>query len=480
MPTPDMDGVTNAALIGDFALPGFVVQAIAARIEPRRACLIADDAAVLPDIAADLRVSFDQAALDRAPIDAEEVLARLRQALAARPQALGLVVDMGWAVGKLHGVTGIETWGGLADRLAQDTGLPVISVYDQDLVIEEMMQAALRAHRQFVAPSGVYRNPHWIPAEMLEGAPLDEQLSFLLGRVVPDYAGLLARRQDGQMFARGTTPSWLGSRRPGIGSPTGAARWHVHCLGRLRVLIGNRAVDWQLPGGAPKKTRTLFAYLLQSGDKGAHADQLGELLWPEEGSEAQKRTRLHHTVAMLRKTLGDPASVLRDGEYYRLNAPPGSWIDIDTFEQLCRRGLALFKRGELAPALRVYAAATQLYGGDLFEDLPLEYVRSETDDWCMPRRIWLREMAVKLLYDFAKVCSKSGRVREALDHCQKALSIDPSSEGANAEAMKIFVAQGRMDAMHRQYRQYRAALEAIGASEGAEIRMLYRELARAS
>lgn len=69
------------------------------------------------------------------------------------------------------------------------------------------MQAALRAHRQFVASSGIYRNQHRIPTEMLEGAPLDEQLSFLRGRVVPDCAGLLARRQAGQMFARGTTPS---------------------------------------------------------------------------------------------------------------------------------------------------------------------------------------------------------------------------------------------------------------------------------
>lgn len=474
------DRVENAALIGDFALPDFVPQAVASRIDPAGACVISDDPGVLPGSVGTHRLAFDQVALDRAPIDAEEILARLREVVASRPGLTGLVVDMGWVIGNLHGVTGIEAWGGLADRLAQATGVRVISIYDQDLVIEEQMQAALRAHRQFVAPSGLYRNPHWIPAEMLDGAPLDAQLSFLLGRVVPDYAGLLARRQEGQMFARGTTPSWLGTQRPGIGSPTSAARWHVHCLGRLKVLIGNRTVDWQLPGSTPKKTRTLFAYLLQSGDKGAHADQIGELLWPEDGSEAQKRARLHHTVAMLRKTLGDPAAVLRDGEYYRLNAPPGSWIDIDTFEQLCRRGLSLFKRGELTSALRVYAAATQLYGGDLFEDLPLEYVRSETDDWCMPRRIWLREMAVKLLYDFAKVCSKSGHVREALEHCQKALSIDPASEGANAEAMKIFVAQGRMDAMHRQYRQYRAALEAIGASEGAEIRLLYRELSRAA
>jgi hypothetical protein len=33
--------------------------------------------------------------------------------------------------------------------------------------------------------------------------------------------------------------------------------------------------------------------------------------------------------------------------------------------------------------------------------------------------------------------------------------------------------------MHRQYRQYRAALEAIGVSEGIEIKELYLELSKA-
>lgn len=476
-----MDGVkaqqaVSAALIGDPGDGGWLEAALAGLFDLTTAVVVAGGAlragGDLPPL------GFDQAALAATPMDPEQVFARLRQHLTERGPVSGLVVDMGWVLGTPQGVTGIEAWGGVADRLAQGFGVPVISVYDHDLAIEEQLQAAMRAHRQFVAPSGLYENPYRIPAGLLETAPLDEQLSFMLGRVVPDYAGLQARRQPGQMFARGTTPSWLAPPRAALGTPPVAARWHVHCLGPLRVFIGNRAVDWHLPGGASKKTRTLFAYLLQSGEKGAHADQIGELLWPEDGTEDQKRARLHHTVAMLRKALGGTGAVLRSGEYYRLNAPPGSWIDIDTFEQLCRRGLSLFRRAEHDAAMRVYAAAVQLYGGDLFEDLPMDYVRSDTDDWCMPRRIWLREMAVKLLYDFARVCHKSGRIREALEHCQRALAIDPASEGANAEAMKIFVAQGRMDAMHRQYRQYRAALEAIGAGEGVEIRSLYRELSR--
>lgn len=470
----------NTALIADFATPGFVTKALATVAAHSKQWLVSDDPKMLPDIPAARRISFDRAALNVTPMDPEAAFVHLRQCLTEAPNAAALVVDMSWVIGHLQGVTGLENWGGVADRLAAHFDLPIVSLYNQDLTIEEQIQAALRAHRQFLAPSGVYPNPYWIPASLLESGALDEQLSFMLGRVVPDYEGLLARRQQGQMFARGATPSWLAPPRASLGSPTGADRWHVHCLGRLKVFIGGAEVNWQQPGGAPKKTRTLFAYLLQTGDKGAHADQIGELLWPEGEAEDIKRTRLHHTVAMLRKALGDAGAVARVGEYYRLTAPPGSWIDIDTFEQLCRRGLSLYKRGELAAAMRVYGAADQLYGGDLFEDLPLEYVRSETDDWCMPRRIWLREMAVKLQYDFAKVCMSSGRTREALTHCQKALAIDPASEGANAEAMKIFVAQGRVDAMHRQYRQYRAALQAIGASEGLEIKSLYKELARAS
>jgi hypothetical protein len=56
-----------------------------------------------------------------------------------------------------------------------------------------------------------------------------------------------------------------------------------------------------------------------------------------------------------------------------------------------------------------------------------------------------------------------------------ARGIGPASKGANAETTKIFVAQGRMGAMNRQFRQ---ALATIGAAEGAEITLLYRDLSR--
>lgn len=130
------------------------------------------------------------------------------------------------------------------------------------------MQASFRAHRQFLAPSGLHKYPYWIPADLMESAPLDEQLSLMLSRVMPDYAGFQCRQRRGEMLARGATPSWLAKPGAGLGSPVGTARWHIHALGQPRVLIGNGKVDWRVDGGAPKKTRTLFAYLLQCGEKG--------------------------------------------------------------------------------------------------------------------------------------------------------------------------------------------------------------------
>jgi DNA-binding SARP family transcriptional activator len=354
--------------------------------------------------------------------------------------------------------------------------VPVISVYDQDLLIEEHMQTAFRVHSQFLAPSGFYHNPYWLPAKLLESAALDEQLSFMLGRVVPDFEGLQLRRKTGEMFAHGATPTWLEKADPTLGAGASSNRWQIHCFGQFRISISGQDIDWRMAGSTPKKTQTLFAYLLQCGEKGAHSEQISELLWPEEESDSTKRSRLHHTIAMLRKTLGFTQSVMRTGDYYRLNAPSGSWIDINTFEQLCRRGLALSKKGELESAALIYQAADKLYAGDLFENLPREYVESELEDWCLPRRMWLKEMALKLQNDYTSVLMRAGRTREALDHCLKALAIDPASEGANEVAMQIFAAQARDEAVHRQYKQYQLAVRAIGETESAELRAQYRSL----
>ena len=59
----------------------------------------------------------------------------------------------------------------------------------------------------------------------------------------------------------------------------------------------------------------------------------------------------------------------------------------------------------------------------------------------------------------------------------RALTLDPASDEANMEAMRVFHAQGRPDTVARQYRQYRKAMEMIDAiPDGSKVQALFLAL----
>ena len=130
-----------------------------------------------------------------------------------------------------------------------------------------------------------------------------------------------------------------------------------------------------------------------------------------------------------------------------------------------------------AAALSLLTAADQLYSSDLFEDILPEYVETAVGDWCMPRRLWFKEMSLKVKRDIAALLRVEGGYREALACCQQVMAIDPTYEIANAEAKCIFHAQSRFEALIRQYSPFRAAVDAMGTGdEEGEVDALYRRL----
>lgn len=470
----------NATLLYGEDDPGFVSRAMGHASAGRPVFAVTRSAEFARLFGAEATVDPAEAGLDAVPLNSEDVLEKLRCRLADLPQIGCIVVDMQWPHLPAAGVGSIQAWGGIAERLCARPGIAVVSAFDKDYLVEDQLQAAMRATQQFLSPSGLYENPHWLPAEIRQGSTLDEKLGFMLGRIVPEYAGSGGLRRIDQMAARGGAPDWLAHPPLLPGEARDRPPWFIRCLGPLEVYTGgSEPVDWRQPGSAPKKTRALFAYLLNAGDKGAHADQICELLWQGAEPNATKRARLHHTVAMLRRTLGGQETVQRIEDSYRLNAPGGSQVDVDLFEQICRRGLSFARAGQNDSALKLYSEAEQHYRGDLFENLSRDYLVTETEDWIIPRRTWLRDMAVRLQYDMSKLLRRFNRLGEALDHALRAVSLDPLSEGANSETMRVFHAQGRIEAVHRQFRQYRAALNAIGVSApGPEVTAIYGELSR--
>lgn len=431
--------------------------------------------------------SYDATAFHRMPLSFDKVHRGLLDwlaAIGARPgEGTVLAVDMGWGLETNSATANFEGWMPVALSIAAETGLDVVSLYNRSLLIDEHLLAALRGHPVVLTSEGVQNNPHWLPPKLMRSGTLREQVDFWLGGIAPSLVPNTPHAD--RHAAEGTDPMWLlrrSAEEPSIAADGQRDRWKIRCFGRLRVYRNDGAqIDWGATGGATLKTKTLFAYLLQQGGKGARADDLSDLLWPAAQSADLARNRLHHTIRCLRQALAgadeDADYIHRDGANYILVPPVRSWLDISTFEQLCRQSQSHIKAGDLDEALLCLQSADRLYTGDLFEDIPAEYVDDGERDWCWTRRHWLRDMFLKVQRDAARIYRQRAELSAALNHCHKALAIDPLCEIAHEEAMRVFAAQGRFDAIERQYAVYLRSLAHFDDRPRSESLLLtYRTL----
>jgi two-component SAPR family response regulator len=431
-------------------------------------------------------IAADELGFERVPISLRSVGRALASRLSDTPEGTVLAVDMGWGLQTASATANFEGWTGVASDLAALSGRAIVSLYNRSLLIDEHLLTALRGHPAVLTQDGVVANPHWLPHSLQEKGTLREHVNFWLGGLAPS----LIRNNPfaDRHAAEGADPMWLlGRRAEEKAIPTEEAareRWKIRCFGRLRVYRADGSqIDWAASGGATMKTKTLFAYLLQQGGKGAQTDDLADLLWPDADSTQAARNRLYHTVRCLRQALDGRetkrggSTVIRDGNSYVLVPPERSWLDISTFEQLCRQSQSHVKAGDLDEALICLRAADRLYSGDLFEDIPAEYVDDQERDWCWTRRFWLRDMYLKVQRDAARIYRQRADHSAALNHCRKALALDPLAEFAHEEAMQVFAAQGRREAIERQYALYLDSLSRFDDRPRSEsLVKLYRSL----
>jgi DNA-binding SARP family transcriptional activator len=458
---------------------GDLVRAIARSNTACRLLLVSDGLSGAPEMDKNLAVSppdvsglpFCEAGFLQDPVSFRAVMRRLCEhfdAFVAQSgkAGAGLVVDMSWALASHTAAANFQDWMAVAEALVERLAVPVVSVYNRKLLIDEQLLSALHGHPKILSATGVKNNPFWLPSETLSRGTRRQQIDHWLLAISPDLA--VPQSQPPCHAAEGANPMWLlrrgvedaGCRDGDIHGP-----WRIRCFGRLRVSRNNGAeIVWDAPGGATRKTKTLFAYLLHKGGDGADAEDLADLLWPEAASQDAARNRLHHTVRYLRCALApeadadDAGHLLREGSRYILAPPERSSLDISSFEQLCRQSIAHIQAAAMDEALLCVLAAERLYTGDLFADIPVAYVDDSSRDWCWSRRIWLREMFLKVQRDAAMIYRRRQDYSSALAHCQKALAIDPLCEIAHEEAMLIFDAQSRHDAVDRQFKLYMRAL----------------------
>ena len=222
------------------------------------------------------------------------------------------------------------------------------------------------------------------------------------------------------------------SRPPPAGSPLsprGAAALPANVVpgppaslrlfGQLQLEIGGQAIDL---GVIRPRVRTLLQILALNVGSPIHRETIAEALWPDAEAAASGRN-LHVAIASLRRVLEPHAArgsfrfVLRDGESYLLSLPPGSWIDLVTFEDAMGELRSASLRDDADEVARCCRVALGRYTGDLLSE-------AGPADWVLARRDGLRAQVVEATTVLAGILLDRGDAQEAATVCLGGLEHD--------------------------------------------------------
>ena len=168
-------------------------------------------------------------------------------------------------------------------------------------------------------------------------------------------------------------------------------------LGGFQARLGSGAA-MSLP---TRKAQALLAYL---GVRPGHAhprDKLAALLWSE-SSDVRARDGLRQTLAALRRALPPTTSpyLLIEGQTVALS-PAVVDVDVATFERHVAEGTP-----------EALEQAATIYRGDLLSGFSLNEALFE--EWLVPERERLRELALEALARLLACQSKTGTTERAI------------------------------------------------------------------
>ena len=169
----------DAAYFADLSDQAGLKAALSVVESSNHVVVISDNSTFLDGCLVTGPVMFADIGLDGDLLDSHSVYTSLRDRLGSDPSKTTLIVDMTWCIDSLDAENALENWSVAVEQLCEMHACSVISVYNYNLLLETQMQVALRRHLQFLAPSGVYENPFWLPSRLrLSGLPTSNLRSY--------------------------------------------------------------------------------------------------------------------------------------------------------------------------------------------------------------------------------------------------------------------------------------------------------------
>jgi len=213
-------------------------------------------------------------------------------------------------------------------------------------------------------------------------------------------------------------------------------RLAIRLLGGFDVRLG----DSEVVGFESRKARALFAYVAAHYGQPVGRDQLAALFWPER-QEAPARRNLRQALYNVRSTLHGaldvPDILCSTRSSVQLSPDVECWLDTRAFREALRLGLA----GERSDPHQL-AVAARLYRGDFLDGF-LAYGGAAFEAWLCSEQARLRELAIEALRALVEIYFMRGEYRIGLRMALRLVELDPLSEEAHRQLMRLYQMAGR-------------------------------------
>ncbi len=242
------------------------------------------------------------------------------------------------------------------------------------------------------------------------------------------------------------------------------------------------------------KEPALLAYLAAESDLPQRREALVELLWPER-PEASARANLRHTLANLRRAIGDRVGaqarphLLVDRETVQFSRASDVWVDIQEFERQLRavhelhllvepeacnsqcgtRALTLAQPPQLE-------ACVSLYRGSFLEGFSLPD-SAAYEEWVLVMRERWQRRVMEVLQRLSAHWEQQGDYARALQHARRQVELEQWDEAAQRAVMRLLALSGQRSGALAQYEVcVRALAQQLGVEPSLETTALYRRI----
>lgn len=225
--------------------------------------------------------------------------------------------------------------------------------------------------------------------------------------------------------------------------------------------------------GHSKKLWTFMEYLLFSGKEKVSAEELIELLWPEEGcaDPLNSLRLLVHRARLELNCLGcykGSELILGGNGTYGWNRGVPLTVDTENFEILCHASL----KGSPSERLDTKMSAIALYKGRF---LP----KTSYQQWAMTLNTYYQSKYTALCLEAIDLLRSLGRFRDIIGVCTKAITMDPYNEPFHIALIEALTAVGDYKEALDHYRRITdILLKELGIKPSEKLTAVYQVLSR--